>query len=381
MAIGKSQRPNPWGSVPPRAPGKTEQQTEQPKELAALPSDTERKSNLSRRNLIFGSLAAGLSGMAWWLFSRWPSRNDRSVSTSLAGGSGTSERHIDVRQMMNYVALLSQVDWEGRMTGSRGEAKAGEYIARMWSKWGLQPKGEAGTFFQTFPVPAFSLATVNGRMRVVPGGTGGGSADNLIGFLPGRDLALRHEVVVVSAHYDHLGKSGDDIYPGANDNASGVAVLLELARLTVQARPRRSVAFIAFSGEEAGLLGSKYFVQNPLVPLNNIVALVNLDTVGNGEAADFIYWSADQLPWQATIEEAARHVGIRVAHQSPGSHSSDHQPFVGQGVPAITVLSSSWLDDNHTPRDVAANIKPDKLQKIAEWSWRMVCTLADAPGK
>jgi aminopeptidase YwaD len=113
---------------------------------------------------------------------------------------------------------------------------------------------------------------------------------NVIGILPGRDPKLKDEAIVIGAHYDHLGRGGEgslapregEIHHGADDNASGVAGLLELARIfsSQQPRPRRTIVFIAFSGEEEGLIGSSYYVNHPVAPLANTVAMINMDMIG-----------------------------------------------------------------------------------------------------
>jgi len=115
-------------------------------------------------------------------------------------------------------------------------------------------------------------------------------AYNVAGILDGSDPTLKNETIVIGAHYDHLGRGGEgslapregDIHYGADDNASGVAGLLELARIfrSQDSRPRRTIVFIAFSGEEEGLLGSNYYVNHPIVPLANTVAMINMDMIG-----------------------------------------------------------------------------------------------------
>ncbi|MDD4588089.1 MAG: M28 family peptidase [Heliobacteriaceae bacterium] len=334
------------------------------------PNEAEAPISRTRREVIVGGLVAGLAGLtglAW----RWGEPALRpGLSTGQAQARG-EQRRINLTRILDHIAVLTQPAWTGRRAGSIGEAKAGEYIARLWQQWGLQPQGEAGTYFQTFPLPDLSLVMAGERWRLVGGGSGG-VADNLIGFLPGRDARLRQEIVAVAAHYDHLGQTGEDYFPGANDNASGVAVILELARLMALVRPRRSMVFFAFSGEEAGLLGSRYFVAHPTVPLDRICGLVNFDAVGNGNPGDFVFWSGEALPWQEAIAEAARCTGIRVERQNEVNHSSDHQPFLAAGVPAVTVTSASWLIENHTPQDKPAGVNTAKLQKITEWGWHVL---------
>ncbi|WP_148207119.1 M28 family metallopeptidase [Heliomicrobium modesticaldum] len=349
--------------------------------IGALPESPESAPSpaISRRRMFWGAFAAVTAGLAGFFGSRQLNAEKPVLVESPA--VVLPERRLDLGRMRSHVALLAQPDWQGRLAGSRGALQAGEYIAQLWEKWGIEPRGEGGTYFQTFPVPSFSLTNVNGRMRLLPRAGEGGTADNLIGFIPGRDPRLRNKVVALSAHYDHLGAWDGAVYPGANDNASGVAVLLEIACAAVKTPPRCSLAFFLFSGEEGGLLGSKHYAEHPTIPLEDMIGLINLDTVGNGDERDFICWIPEEYPWLSYLDEAGKAAGVRLYPQEHGGHNSDHQPFVDKGVAAITVLSASWLEGNHTPQDGLSLIRPEKLARIAEWSWRAIYNLAETAGR
>ncbi|KAB2954532.1 M20/M25/M40 family metallo-hydrolase [Heliorestis acidaminivorans] len=367
---------NPWGERPPRAPIDDEETYEQ----KVRPAEKAPSSQVSRRRfLVTGVATAALSLTALgWHFGRDFFYGPTSeVLMPLEAMAQDRQGPCDLAVMMDHIATLSQPAFEGRLAGTAGEARAGEYIARLWERWDLEPRGDAATYFQTFAIPPLTLIEDGERARLQPTAGPSNVADNLIGFLPGRDPFLRQQVVVLSAHYDHLGQWGNRFYGGANDNGSGVALLLELARQMTQRRPRRSVAFIAFSGEEAGLLGSRHYVNHASIPLEHMVALINLDTLANGNAEDFIYWSANALPWQDKIHAIAEDCGIRINHQSTDRNSSDHRPFEEKGVPAMTILSNQWLHKNHTVDDDISLINPEKLQKIANWTWQMTYALAD----
>jgi acetylornithine deacetylase/succinyl-diaminopimelate desuccinylase-like protein len=175
------------------------------------------------------------------------------------------------------VRYLASDDLGGRALGSPGADSAAEYIARRFGQIGLQPSSQG--WFQSFPVSRDAPAVAQLRLGDVRG-------RNVIGVLPGRDPARRNEIVIVGAHYDHLGMGGpgsgaldpdvqNQVHNGADDNASGTAALIHIAtRLSAQP-PARTVVFIAFSGEELGLLGSSYYVKNPLYPLSSTLAMVN----------------------------------------------------------------------------------------------------------
>lgn len=150
------------------------------------------------------------------------------------------------------------------------------------------------------------------------------SAWNVVGILDGSDPILKNETIVIGAHYDHLGRGGEgslapregDIHHGADDNASGVAGVLELARLfrTQGQRPRRTLVFIAFSGEEEGLLGSNYYVNHPIVPLANTVAMINMDMIGRMKDNKLIVGGVGTAQeWRPVIAAANASERIKVA--------------------------------------------------------------------
>ncbi|MFP4624641.1 MAG: M28 family peptidase, partial [Gemmatimonadota bacterium] len=189
---------------------------------------------------------------------------------------------------------LSSDALEGRLAGTAGAACAAEYIAYTFRRLGLAPGGEDGSYFQEVPL----RSVVNPH---APGGTG----RNVLGVLPGSDRGSE-EYVVIGAHFDHLGMGGPGslatepaVHNGADDNASGVVAMLEVAeRLAVGPRPRRPVVFMAFTGEESGLLGSSHWVKEPTVALDGVVAMVNMDMVGRlGENGLVVYGTGTAREW------------------------------------------------------------------------------------
>ncbi len=177
-------------------------------------------------------------------------------------------------------------------------------------------------------------------------------SDNVVGMIEGSDPKLKNEYVVFSAHLDHLGqakeKSGDNIYNGAMDNASGVATLIETARLFSQlaVKPRRSILFIALTGEEKGLLGSGYFAENPTVAIDTIVANVNLDMpLLTFDFKDLVAFGAEHSSLKGSVARAAKRLGLAlIADPSPEENffvRSDHYNFVKQGVPSIFLATGT----------------------------------------
>jgi Zn-dependent M28 family amino/carboxypeptidase len=180
-------------------------------------------------------------------------------------------------------------------------------------------------------------------------------APNVVAVLPGRDPKLRDEYVVYSAHWDHFGigapdKTGDTIYNGALDNATGVASVLEIARVLSQLptaeRPRRSFLFLITTGEEQGLIGSEWYSLHPVVPLNKTTADINLDSMNIlGPTADFVPLGAERSSLKAVVDQIARERGLRISpdpRPEQGSfYRSDHFPFAKVGVPSISLKEGS----------------------------------------
>ncbi|MCP4423055.1 MAG: M20/M25/M40 family metallo-hydrolase, partial [Chloroflexi bacterium] len=202
-------------------------------------------------------------------------------------------------------------------------------------------------------------------------------ARNVLGVLPGRNPDLADEVVVISAHYDHLGQAPDGAtWAGANDNASGTAVMLEIARSWQAAgfAPQRTVLFAAWDAEEIGLLGSRHFVANPRYPLDKIVGVVNLDMVGAGEQT--LHLSGAGLESQGLAVAATMNISATVRD----SGRSDHFPFQQAGVTAVTFgwfSGGDGVPSYHRPIDTPDVIEPDKLTAVGQIAGLTALNLAD----
>lgn len=221
-------------------------------------------------------------------------------------------------------------------------------------------------------------------------------AYNVIGMVEGTDATLKNEAIVIGAHYDHLGHGGQDslspntadIHHGADDNASGTAAVLELARqLAKEKKNKRTLIFMAFGGEEEGLLGSKYYVNNPVWPLDKTVAMINLDMVGrlNGEKLTVGgigtagEWSElvnkeNKLPLKVSgglggkeqwsyVADAAL---LKLQLNEDGFGPSDHSSFYGKQIPVLFFFTGTHLD-YHKPSDTAEKINFEGLSKITNY--------------
>ncbi|GGF02787.1 Peptidase family M28 [Chishuiella changwenlii] len=187
-------------------------------------------------------------------------------------------------------------------------------------------------------------------------------AKNLIGYVDGKN---NDSIVVITAHYDHLGKVGETVFPGASDNASGVAMMLAFAKYYSKHRPQYKTVFIAFAGEEAGLLGADYFVKNPLFELSKIKFLVNLDIMGAGEKGIQVVNGKvfkkefDKLTAINANKNYLAEVKIRGE-----SCNSDHCPFYLKGVPSFFIYTLGGKGFYHEPDDTRNNLNLDYSSKV-----------------
>lgn len=265
-----------------------------------------------------------------------------------------------------YVKKLSSPYFLGRAPGSTGGDRAARYLAEQFRRLGLKPGGEGETYFQSVAGRRFELVKEGKRWKPVPTGSNALFSDNVLGYLGSDGLEPVKKVIMISAHYDHLGSLGKDFFPGANDNASGVAVLLEAARiLKSEPLPAGSrIVFAAWTFEEEGMLGSSGYAAS--YPLNKVCAVINLDALGNGNSREFLVWThkADD-PLVKVLSGAAQELGIELDIQElpvSSPHTSDHLPFFRRGVSAVTITSPDWLEGNHTFQDTAEKINEERLR-------------------
>ena len=265
-------------------------------------------------------------------------------------------------RMLRDVTWLASDTLKGRGAASAELERAAGYIADVFRQAGLQPGSDEQTFFQVWQEkygPQEQTATLK----------------NVVGIIPGTNPKYEGQSVVIGAHYDHLGTgwpdvhSGDEgkIHPGADDNASGVAVLLELARiLGKNMQPERTVVFVAFSGEEAGLLGSKYYVKSTQrFPVSRCIGMLNLDTVGRlGTRKITIFGTGSASEWVHIFRGAGFVTGIQVESVADDFGSSDQKSFLDAQVPAVQFFSGVHLD-YHRPGDTADKIDAAGMVKVA----------------
>lgn len=285
---------------------------------------------------------------------------------------------LDREALLEEVRLLSSPELEGRRTGTPGGRRARAHLAEAFAAAGLGPVND--TYVHPFTFDHTSVRALFRRDR--PFRMRFDDAANVLGLLPGSDAGAG--VIVVSAHYDHLGVRAGVLYPGADDNASGVSALLALARHLRTARPRHTVLFAAFDAEELGLRGARAFVAaRPLA--QRIVLDLNLDMVSRNPKGEIVVAGTDRWPSLRPIVEAAARTSpltVRLGHDRPWwkaglvedwTSSSDHGPFNGVGIPFLYV----GVEDHpgyHDPSDTFEHIDRDFFVGASE----LVARLFDA---
>jgi hypothetical protein len=286
---------------------------------------------------------------------------------------------FSAEKMRETVAFLSAEGREGRGPGSAGLAASADWLEKALQEAikgaGPRPAGYTGTTRQAF------------RLEKGPDGT---PVDlvNIVGVLPGTNPEWKDQPVLVTAHYDHLGRGWPDahagdagkVHPGADDNASGVAVLLELARnLASGDRMQRPVVFVLFSGEEAGRAGSKHYAANPpgRFALAGTIGVVNLDTVGRlGDRKVTVLGTGTATEWPHIFRGAGFVTGLDGQYPPGQWEASDQASFIEKGVPAVQIFSGPHTD-YHRPSDTAEKLDVPGMLRIAAYTREAVAYLAD----
>lgn len=281
---------------------------------------------------------------------------------------------------LDDIKFLTDDRLGGRLTGSPGADTAAAYLARRFRAVGLQPA--AGGWFQPFMVARDAPVAQHAHAAGV-------TSSNVIGLLPGRDPVLRNEVVIVGAHYDHLGLGGfgsldpdstGAVHNGADDNASGAAMLIRIAERLAAAPPARTVVFIAFSGEELGLLGSAHYVKQPIYPLSATVAMINLDMVGRLRQKRLIVYGAQTAAeFPALLDSLNWHAGFDLKAQGDGYGPSDQSSFYAAGKPVLHFFTDLH-EDYHRTTDDWQKINVEGMDQVASFVTGVVTALGNRPG-
>jgi len=299
---------------------------------------------------------------------------------------------ITAESLRADLSFLASDELKGRFTPSPGLDVAAEFIASRFRAAGLEP-AVAGSYFQRADLTSYAeqaeKKTGNLETRIV--------GNNVLGILRGTDPKLNQTFIIVSAHYDHIGtvqtghpftkqpttNDGDQIYNGADDDGSGTVSVIALAQAfsKLKQRPKRSILFLAFCGEELGLFGSRFYADHPVVPLRETVADINLEQIGRTDG-DIKNGSASLTGFDFTtlgplFERAALGLGLRLYKDKNSNkyfRASDNWNFANRGVPDTTICTAFEFADYHGLKDewtkinYASMVTVDRVVGVALWS-------------
>ena len=296
-------------------------------------------------------------------------------------------KSINNKDLYKHIEVLSSDSLEGRETGKPGQKMAAEYIANHFKKIGIPPY-KRKTYYQKFKVKserhickcddcdlAFFKRIFKSNQTI--------RGENVLGYIEGSDL--KEELLIITAHYDHLGNHDSLIFNGADDDASGVSAALEIAEAFMLAKkegngPRRSILIMPVSGEEKGLLGSRYYTDNPIYPLENTVANLNIDMIGRlddwHDNGNYVYLiGSDRLSYDLhNLNEKINdeYIGIDLDYRfndkdDPNRYyyRSDHYNFAKNNIPVIFYFNGVH-EDYHKPSDTIEKIDFDKINTITK---------------
>ena len=286
---------------------------------------------------------------------------------------------VAIRRDISY---LASDKLEGRLTGTPGNDSAAAFIAQRYKY--LRLKAPNPGYLQHFVARPAAAAH--------SGDTAGLKTQNVVAMLEGSDPVLRNRYIVIGAHFDHLGRTtqysmdpraGDVIRNGADDNASGTAAVLQLARMLSIQKPKHSVIFVNFSGEEEGLLGSQYFVDNPPVPLDSIVAMFNFDMVGRLTDDKLMVYgtgSAAELP--SIVDSANLRVlpALKIQGGGDGFGSSDHSSFYAKNIPVLHFFTDIH-SDYHRATDDVEKINAAGEARVVNLAFDMIRSVDSRPAR
>lgn len=292
---------------------------------------------------------------------------------------------ITATDLEKHLYIVASDEMKGRNTGNKGQKKAGLYLIKHYKDNGMSfPKG-AENFYQKVP-SEYMVRPFSPKLN---------DSENIWAFIEGTEKP--EEILVISAHYDHIGMKNGEIYNGADDDGSGTVALLETAQAFMEAKkdgygPKRSILFLHVTGEEYGLHGSRYYSDNPLFPLENTIADINIDMVGRRDAAhenngNYVYViGSDRL--SSELREINEEVNNKYTHleldykyddrKDPNQfyYRSDHYNFAKKGIPIIFFFNGVH-DDYHMPTDTPDKIEYDLLAKRAQLAFVTAWELAN----
>jgi len=284
-------------------------------------------------------------------------------------------------QIKEDVAFLASDFLEGRQTGTRGEKEAAKYISNRFKELGLVPKGTK-KFLQPF---TFKPKTnPHDEIKFDVNGDGTITGNNVMGLIDNK----AENTIIIGAHYDHLGFGGEGslyrdsikaIHNGADDNASGVSILLNLAAKLKKKNTNSNYLFMAFSGEEMGLLGSNYFVKNPTLDINKVSYMINMDMVGRlkQDSSLAVYGTGTSPIFKQILK--SHNDNFKLVQQESGVGPSDHTSFYLADIPVLHFFTGQH-EDYHKPGDDSDKLNYDGMNLISNYIFNIISDL-DNNGK
>lgn len=320
-----------------------------------------------------------------------------SGSGAAAGDPHATAWDADLPRAERLERLLSTIaadSMEGRLAGSRGARMTARFLAAELERYGVEPGAPEGGFFQHVPLArlasgrlalpspevAFDTLAAEGLLE--------GSV-NVVGLIRGSDPDVATEAVVIGAHFDHVGVGspvdGDSIYNGADDDGTGTVAVLEIARaLAGGTPPRRTVVVLLSTAEESGLLGTRWYIENPTVPLEHTVADFQIEMIGRPDSLSGGFGRGWLTGYERTTmgDQLAAAGSPIIADPRPEMRfffRSDNLPFAVEGIPAHTLSSYNMHGDYHTPSDEVEAIDFEHMTALVDAAEEAVRFLADGP--
>lgn len=292
---------------------------------------------------------------------------------------------ITQKDLKKMLYVIASDEMEGRETGSKGQKKAGVYMIEQYQKNGISfPKG-ASDYYQRIPA-SYLNARRNQNLQ---------DSENIWAFIEGSEKP--EEILVISAHYDHVGIKDGEVYNGADDDGSGTVAVMEIAKAFAKAKkqghgPKRSILFLHVTGEEHGLHGSRFYSENPLFPIANTIADINIDMIGrrdveHAKTNNYVYViGADRLSSQlhdAVVAQNEKYIKMDLDFKfndpKDPNHfyeRSDHYNFAKHGIPSIFFFNGVH-EDYHGKDDTPEKIEYDALTKRAQLAFVLAWDLAN----
>ncbi|WP_209390637.1 M28 family metallopeptidase [Chryseobacterium sp. RR2-3-20] len=293
-------------------------------------------------------------------------------------------KEIKLEDLKQNLTVIASDEMEGRDTGSRGQKKAGEYMIRFYKNLGISFPKSLGSYYQKVPASYMQQK----------GGSNLPDSENILAFIEGSEKP--EEIIVISAHYDHVGTQNNVVYNGADDDGSGTVAVMQIAKAFQAAKkagngPKRSILFLHVTGEEHGLFGSEYYSDHPVFPLGNTVADLNIDMIGRDDpenrGKNYVYVIGSEMlssQLKTIIEEAnikINNLELNYKYDDPNDpeklyYRSDHYNFAKHNIP-VAFFFDGIHEDYHEPTDDVEKIDFPLLQKRTQLIFATAWELAN----